>query len=67
MRKYMILADLKPYELLIPPGPDPYRAQWRNQINQARVQEAIRQAAVDHPGPALAVTAIAALRCAHIR
>ncbi len=59
-------ADLRPYELLIPPGPDPYRAQWRDQFNVIRVQEAVNQIAQQFPEQALAVSKIAALRYRHL-
>lgn len=66
MRKYLEHADLQPYELLIPPGPDPFRAQWRDRLNQTRVQEAITQVAPSFPQEAAALGQIAALRFAHL-
>ncbi|MDX1416231.1 MAG: hypothetical protein R3293_18685 [Candidatus Promineifilaceae bacterium] len=66
MRKYMLSARLKPYELLIPPGPDPYRAQWRDRINMLRMQEAVQRIAIQYPQQASALQQMAALRYRHL-
>lgn len=66
MRKYLISVKLKPYEMLIPPGPDPYHAQWRDEINLSRVQEALKVITPHYPEQAAAIKEIATLRYRHI-
>jgi len=66
MEKYLESVQLRPRDLLIPPGPDPFREQWQDRVNQSRVLEFARQITRSHPGSAAALRAIAALRYAHI-
>lgn len=66
MGKYIEAVRLRPQDLLIPPGPDPFRQQWQDRVNQSRVLEFARQITRSHPGPAAALSAVAAMRYAHI-
>ena len=66
MVKYIEAVRLRPQDLLVPPGPDPYRHQWQDRVNQARVLEFARQITRSHPAQAVALKAIAEMRYAHV-
>ena len=66
MGKYIEAVRLRPQDLLVPPGPDPYRHQWQDRVNQARVLEFARQITRSHPAQAIALKAIAEMRYAHV-
>ena len=67
MGKYLRSVRLRPRDLLIPSGPDPYRARWRDRINQSRVQEVVRRIIESHPGQAVGLSAVVALRYGGMR
>ena len=67
MSKYLRSVRLRPRDLLIPPGPDPYREQWRDRINQPRLQEIIRLITPAYPAQSLAMSAVAAMRYGGMR
>jgi len=62
MFRYAKSARLRLRDYLIPPGPDPFRRELTDQINQARMTQVIGQIANSHPGPANALSALTALR-----
>lgn len=62
MSKYLRSVRLRPRDLLIPPGPDPFREQWRDRINQYRMQELVRLMTPVFPLQAVALGAISAMR-----
>jgi hypothetical protein len=67
MEKYAISARLSRRDLLIPPGPDPYREAWKDRINFARVEEVARRIAERFPAQALGLSVAAAMRYNHVR
>lgn len=66
MFKYALSARLRPRDLLVPPGPNPYRGLWRDRINQGRILELARQIAPAYPGEAMGLRAAASMRYAHV-
>lgn len=62
LNKYLRYVKLRPRDILIPPGPDPYRQQWRDRINQARLQEVVRLISNSHPAEAIALGALVVMR-----
>ena len=62
MRKYLIAAKSLVHVFLIPPGPDPYREQWKDKINQRRLQEAIRLIRQTYPAEAAALNKLVEMR-----
>ncbi len=67
MERYAISARLSRRDLLIPPGPDPYREAWKDRINLARVEEVARRIADRYPAQALGLSVAAAMRYSHGR
>lgn len=61
MGKYLQTAKLRRRDLLIPPGPDPYRNRLINQINQARLQEVVRNISQSNPAEAVAIGALSVM------
>ncbi|HKO48937.1 MAG TPA: hypothetical protein VJV79_14495 [Polyangiaceae bacterium] len=62
MFKYAKSARLRPRDLLIPPGPDPYFHPHIDHSNQRRMQHFIDRIADSHPAEASALSAMSALR-----
>jgi hypothetical protein len=62
MNKYLRFVRLRPRDILIPPGPDPYRQQWRDRINHGRLQEVVRLICNSHPSEAIALGALVVMR-----
>jgi hypothetical protein len=62
MSRYAKSARLRPRDYLIPPGPDPFRDQLTNRINQQRLQQLAIQVADSHPAQANALSALTVLR-----
>ncbi len=67
MERYAISARLSRRDLLIPPGPDPYREPWKDRINLARIEEVVRRIAADYPAQALGLSVTAAMRYNNVR
>jgi len=66
MSKYLRSVKLRRRDLLIPPGPDPYRSHWSDRVNQARLQEVIRNISQSHPSEAIALSALSVMRYGNI-
>ncbi|MEP6594908.1 MAG: hypothetical protein ABJA71_03130 [Ginsengibacter sp.] len=62
MDKYLIYVKVRPRDILIPPGPEPYREQWKDRINKARLQEVVRLISDSHPAEAIALGALVIMR-----
>lgn len=62
MSKYLRSMRLKRRDLLIPPGPDPFHQQWRDRINQARLQEVVNRMQGRYPAQALGLQIAVMLR-----
>jgi hypothetical protein len=62
MRKYAISVDLKAHELLIPPGPDPYRERWKDELNSVRLDHIIDVVGSANPDRAATLKDMAKLR-----
>ncbi len=62
MSKYLRSVKLRPRDLLIPPGPDPYRHELTDRINRARIQEVIRNISQAHPAEAMALGVLNVMR-----
>jgi hypothetical protein len=67
MGRYAISARLSHRDYVIPPGPDPYREQWKDRINLARVEEVARRIADRYPAQSLGLSMAAAMRYSHVR
>ncbi len=62
MSKYLRRVRLLPRDLLIPPGLDPYRNQRSDRVNQARLQEVIRNISQSHPAEAVALGVLSVMQ-----
>ena len=62
MNRYLRFVRLRPRDILIPPGPDPYRQQWRDRINRGRLREVVRLISNSHPSEAIALGALIVMR-----
>ena len=62
MAKYTVSVDLEPYERLIPPGPDPYRERWKDELNAVRLERIIDVVENRSPARATALKQLAKLR-----
>lgn len=62
MSRYLRRVRLRRRDLLIPPGPDPYRKRLSDRINQARLQEVVRNISQSNPAEAVAIGVLSIMR-----
>jgi hypothetical protein len=62
MSRYLHRVRLRRRDLLIPPGPDPYHNQRSDRINQARLQELVRNISQSNPAEAVALGVLGVMR-----